>query len=110
MTTVPSQKASRESRRARRCIMAASIPHVVLRRAGATEGGVKMPLKDLTWDTLMQRAIKRVLGGAKVDKMTDAAGIEIVEEDENQTSAFTRIAEGAADWDGVTDPIRPLFT
>lgn len=35
--------------------------------------------------------------------------IEIVEEDENQTSAFTRIAEGAAGWDGVTDPIRPLF-
>lgn len=35
--------------------------------------------------------------------------IEIVEEDENQTSAFTRIAEGAVGWDGVTDPIRPLF-
>jgi len=35
--------------------------------------------------------------------------IEIVEEDENQTSAFTKIAEGAAGWDGVTDPIRPLF-
>lgn len=35
--------------------------------------------------------------------------IEIVEEDENQTSAFTRIAQGAAEWDGVTDPIRLLL-
>jgi hypothetical protein len=35
--------------------------------------------------------------------------IEIVEEDALQTAAFTRIAEGAAAWDGVTDPIRPLF-
>ena len=35
--------------------------------------------------------------------------IEIVEEDDVQTSAFTKIAQGAADWDGVTDPIRPLF-
>ncbi|MCY1673053.1 VOC family protein [Novosphingobium sp. SL115] len=36
--------------------------------------------------------------------------IEIVEQDENQAAAFARIAQGAADWDGVTDPIRPLFT
>jgi hypothetical protein len=35
--------------------------------------------------------------------------IEIVEQDENQAAAFARIAQGAADWDGVTDPIRPLF-
>ena len=35
--------------------------------------------------------------------------MEIVEQDESQTAAFTRIAEGARDWDGVTDPIRPLF-
>lgn len=35
--------------------------------------------------------------------------IEIVEEDALQTAAFRRIAEGAAGWDGVTDPIRPLF-
>ncbi|MDF8335345.1 VOC family protein [Novosphingobium cyanobacteriorum] len=35
--------------------------------------------------------------------------IEIVEEDEAQTAAFIRIAEGAAGWDGRTDPIRPLF-
>lgn len=36
--------------------------------------------------------------------------IEIVEQNDNQGEAFTRIAQGAADWDGVTDPIRPLFT
>lgn len=36
--------------------------------------------------------------------------IEIVEQDDAQTDAFTRIAEAAADWDGVTDPIRPLFS
>lgn len=35
--------------------------------------------------------------------------IEIVEQNEVQTAAFTRIAEAAADWDGVTDPIRQLF-
>lgn len=35
--------------------------------------------------------------------------IEIVEQDDAQTAAFTRIADGARDWDGVTDPIRPLF-
>ena len=35
--------------------------------------------------------------------------MEIVEQDEAQTAAFTRIAEGAQGWDGVTDPIRPLF-
>ncbi len=35
--------------------------------------------------------------------------IEIVEQDEVETAAFTRIAEAALDWDGVTDPIRPLF-
>ncbi|MBA4354518.1 MAG: methylmalonyl-CoA epimerase [Novosphingobium sp.] len=36
--------------------------------------------------------------------------IEIVERNEVQSEAFTAIAQGAADWDGVTDPIRPLFT
>ncbi len=35
--------------------------------------------------------------------------MEIVEQDEAQTAAFIRIAEGAQGWDGVTDPIRPLF-
>ncbi|MCW1382756.1 VOC family protein [Novosphingobium sp. KCTC 2891] len=35
--------------------------------------------------------------------------IEIVEQDEGQTAFFTRVAEAAADWDGVTDPIRPGF-
>lgn len=35
--------------------------------------------------------------------------IEIVEQDDLETEAFTKIARGAADWDGVTDPIRPLF-
>lgn len=35
--------------------------------------------------------------------------IEIVEQDDVETDAFTRIAQAAADWDGVTDPIRPLF-
>ena len=35
--------------------------------------------------------------------------IEIVEQDDAQTAAFTRIAEAARDWDGHTDPIRPLF-
>lgn len=36
--------------------------------------------------------------------------IEIVEKNDAQTEAFTKIAQGAADWDGVTDPIRPLFS
>lgn len=35
--------------------------------------------------------------------------IEIVEQDAGQSAAFTRVAEAARDWDGVTDPIRPLF-
>lgn len=35
--------------------------------------------------------------------------IEIVEEDAVETDAFTRIAAAAQGWDGVTDPIRPLF-
>ena len=35
--------------------------------------------------------------------------IEIIEHDETETEAFTRIAQAAVDWDGVTDPIRPLF-
>ena len=35
--------------------------------------------------------------------------MEIVEQNEVQTQAFTRIAQAAADWDGVTDPIRRLF-
>lgn len=35
--------------------------------------------------------------------------IEIVEQADSQSVAFTKIAQGAADWDGVTDPIRPLF-
>jgi hypothetical protein len=35
--------------------------------------------------------------------------MEIVEQDESQTAAFTRIAEGAQGWDGVTDPIRPAL-
>ncbi|WP_338114853.1 VOC family protein [Novosphingobium olei] len=35
--------------------------------------------------------------------------IEIVEEDAGQTEAFTRIAQAALDWDGVTEPLRPLF-
>ena len=35
--------------------------------------------------------------------------MEIVEQNEAQTAAFTRVAEAAKDWDGVTDPIRSLF-
>jgi hypothetical protein len=35
--------------------------------------------------------------------------IEVVEEDAVETDAFIRIAQAAANWDGVTDPIRPLF-
>jgi hypothetical protein len=35
--------------------------------------------------------------------------IEIVEQAEVQSEAFTRIAQAAVDWDGVTDPIRQLF-
>jgi hypothetical protein len=35
--------------------------------------------------------------------------IELVEEDAGQTAFFTRVAEAARDWDGVTDPIRPGF-
>ena len=51
-------------------------------------------------------------GAEAAARILDAAGIrdvEIVEQDEAQSAAFTRIAEGARDWDGVTDPIRPLF-
>lgn len=35
--------------------------------------------------------------------------IEIVEQDEGQSTAFARVAEAAQGWDGVTDPIRQLF-
>jgi len=42
---------------------------------------------------------------------TQAIGcmIELVEEDEAQTEFFTRVAEAAQGWDGVTDPLRPGF-
>ena len=35
--------------------------------------------------------------------------IEIIEKNEAQSAALIRVAEGARDWDGVTDPIRDLF-
>jgi hypothetical protein len=33
--------------------------------------------------------------------------MEIVEQDDAQTAAFIRIAEGAQGWDGMADPIPP---
>lgn len=35
--------------------------------------------------------------------------IELVEEDADQSAFFRRVADAAAGWDGVTDPIRPGF-